>query len=219
MNDQSGHMEERIAEAAREMYNVPPATPGEEMWREIEAKLHGHGDGVVPIRRPHRQSRWWLAIAAALVIGLGIGRLSMGLAPGGSDTEVVAEAVTEPAIDGARAPSPYSLATREHMSRSESLLSIVKADLGSASAMPGVGTSARSLLTRTRLLLQTPAAETAEVRALLEDLEFMLMQVVVITETEDPREAGFVGESLEGSDLLLRLRTAAETDMTPARGL
>lgn len=218
MNDQNGHTEERIAEAAREMYHVPPVTPGEEMWREIEAKLGEHGDGVIQIRRANRQT-WWLAIAAALVIGLGIGRLSMVLAPAASDGDVVAEGMIGPVIDGSVNTLPYRLATRQHMGRSESLLSMVKADLSSASGMSVIGTTARSLLTRTRLLLETPAADEPDVRALLEDLELMLMQIVVTSETEDPREAGFVGESLEGSDLLLRLRTAATRDIGPARGL
>ena len=219
MNDQNGHMEERIAEAAREMYRVPPPTPGEEMWGEIEARLGGHGDGVIPLRRARRQARWWLAIAAALVIGLGIGRLSMVLAPMGSDGDVVAESAGDPAVDASLNTVPYQLATRQHMDRSESLLSLVKADLSSGSGAPAIGLAARSLLTRTRLLMQTQAADEPAVRVLLEDLELMLMQIVVTSDTEDPREAGIVGESLESSDLLLRLRTAATREIEPARGL
>lgn len=212
MNEKHGHIEERIAEAAREMYHAPPDTPGEEMWREIESRLD---------ERSHGGRRWWLAIAAALVIGLGIGRLSMVVAPVGPDAEVVVETAEDLPPASARPvnPLPYQLATRDHLSRSESLLSMVRADLSSGSSAASTGASAKRLLTRTRLLLNTPAVNDPGVRALLEDLELMLMQIVVTSETDDPREAGIVGESLEGSDLLLRLRAAATRNIGPARGL
>jgi uncharacterized membrane-anchored protein YhcB (DUF1043 family) len=189
------------------------------MWREIEARLDGHDEGVIPLRRAHRRTRWWLAIAAALVIGLGIGRLSMVLAPTSPDAEAVAESTSDPASAASLYTSAYRPATLEHLGRSESLLSLVKADVSGVSGAPAIGSTARSLLTRTRLLLQTPAAREPELRTLLEDLELMLMQVVVTSETEDPREAGFVGESLEGSNLLLRLRSATTREIGPARGL
>jgi hypothetical protein len=220
MNEKRGHIEERIAEAAREMYHAPPDTPGEEMWREIEARMDGRDEGVIRLDPSRRGKRWWLAIAAALVIGLGIGRLSMMVAPVGPDAEVVAETAEDPPAAARPVnPLPYQLATRDHLGRSESLLSMVRADLSSGSGAASLGTSARRLLTRTRLLLETPAADDPEVRALLQDLELMLMQVVVTSETADPAEAGIVGASLEGSDLLLRLRTAATRNIGPARGL
>jgi hypothetical protein len=62
--------------------NAPPATPAGDMWAAIQAAQRTAGDanaGVVPGVRPLRRTRWIIpaAIAAALIIGVGIGRFGM----------------------------------------------------------------------------------------------------------------------------------------------
>ena len=82
MNDQNRGIDAQIAEAAHELYHVPPATPGEEMWSVVESRLESEST-VVPIdslakRRTPGRMGWWIGIAAALAIGLGLGRLTLG---------------------------------------------------------------------------------------------------------------------------------------------
>ena len=286
MNDEQRTSEQRIIAGARELYNAPPGTPREEMWAEIEARLDAATDGsvegaetphaatVLPLgssgssassHRPNRHLGWWVGIAAALVIGLGLGRLTLQTPPAeipiASESTVeaageatVAEtpdpvvtppdgdarsnAAVRPAPDGdpatraaapARAPSvpapgdardgarrtpglQYAVATRQLLDRGESFLASVQADLASGVPDPEMEMWARSLLTRTRVLMASPAASRPETRRLLEDLELMLAQIVVTSATGDPGEARILGEGLNDGNLLYRLRSATEDD-------
>jgi len=271
MNYDRQHEDERIGRAARGTYNVPPATPREEMWSVIEARLEtGERNDVIPLERAGRGRTiggvpWWMAVAAALLIGLALGRLSLGTGEPGVATDPEAPETTlveapeagapgdpEPAAaerspsagepsgadgsTGARgaAPpdvrdrstlrrAPYLAATREHLNRSESFLSGVRVDLASGESGgddEGFEPWARSLLSRTRLLLASPAGRDPETRRLLEDLELMLAQVVATAATSDPAEVRLLGEGLEGN-LLRRLRAAAgpETGITRTSSL
>ena len=257
MNEEQRREDERIAAAAREAYYAPPATPRDEMWSVIEARL----DAGAPV--PGRDDRvrvtgrlsWWMGVAAALVIGLGLGRLSLGTGeseprvasrPDGSEVTEPTTAETPlagvpearnapeavspageaypPAGDSSREPTreapsavretgpsraSYATATRAHLSRSESFLAGVRVDLTAGSADAEFEAWARSLLSRTRLLLGSPAGRDLETRRLLEDLELMLAQVVMTASTSDPAEVRLLGEGLEGGDLLQRLRSSS----------
>lgn len=261
MNDEQRREDERIAEAAREAYNVPPATPREEMWSAIEARLEAGApalDRVGGVDRARALGRlsWWMGVAAALVIGLGLGRLSLGTGegeptvatrpPGSEVTEPTTTAETplagipedrdvpeagspagrtgapagdaSPQLtreapsairDASPNPAPYATATRAHLSRSESFLAGVRVDLTAGSTDAEFEAWARSLLSRTRLLLASPAGRDPETRRLLEDLELMLAQVVMTATTSDPAEVRLLGEGLEDGDLLQRLRTSS----------
>ena len=285
MNDEQRTSEERIIAAARELYHSPPGTPREDMWAEIEARLDSStsgraepGAGVSPLRSagasatprvPHRRLGWWIGIAAALVIGLGLGRLTLRTPPAGVPiaSESAGEAAGETAVAetpgpvaspsdgadrsnaadrvtpdgsavarGAVAPAPgpsrpvtddardgarrtpglqYAVATRQLLDRGESFLASVQTDLASGAPDPEMETWARSLLTRTRVLMASPAASEPETRRLLEDLELMLAQIVVTSATGDPGEARILGEGLEEGNLLHRLRSATKDDSDP----
>jgi hypothetical protein len=300
MNDDERRTTEHITRVARETYNAPPPTPRAEMWSEIEARLDGAEGArpdrdVLPLapRRAEQPARsrslpWWLGIAAALVIGLGIGRLGFdrGVTTGPDRaTPPLAEAPARPpAIDidtaagGDSAPSPerlepattppseepqpsrertlaravpparerpdseggredrvtpsreapgaptldatvggpadtslpYQVATRQHLGRSESFLTSIRAELDEGGADPQVGPWARSLLVRTRLLLGSPAGSDAETRRLLEDLELMLAQIAIAAEARDPGETKILDRGLEEGNLLYRLRSATD---------
>jgi len=275
MNDEQRLEDERIAQVAREAYNAPPATPRDEMWTVIESRLEtGVPESEIAIRgqydliRLERGDRdramgrlyWWMGVAAALLIGLGLGRLSLGTgpaervavhsevsdipepaaaettlatAPDVRDTMRLAPPVREnrrtagdpppeptrsaPAEVFEPGPSsaPYVTATREHLDRSESFLTGVRVDLTAGAPDTDFESWARSLLSRTRLLLASPAGRDPETRRLLEDLELMLAQVVVTAATSDPAEVRLLGEGLEDGDLLRRLRSATSEQTGP----
>lgn len=275
MNDEQRLEDERIASVARKAYNTPPSTPREEMWSVIEARLEaaasvpsvGSPDpgGVIrfesaAIDRARRRLSWWIGVAAALVIGLGLGRLSLTTDPAepgvaarsdspptsettpdatmaaAPDPRDILEADPSPGESGGDVPvppaaelprdrptgassGPYVAVTREHLDRSESFLTGVRVDLASGSADAEFEAWARSLLSRTRLLLASPVGRDPETRRLLEDLELMLAQVVVMAATSDPAEIRLLGEGLEGGDLLRRLRfgTSETIDSGDAR--
>ena len=291
MNDDMKSRDERIADAARELYHPPPATPRAEMWKVIRARLDessagGGAANVTPlrVRAPRGRIGWWIGIAAALVIGLGIGRLTTSNgpagetpvrmaereAPAGQARDSIAAPTGAPPADSAAVPGDrlddsvatvaggtdpqgrrdvglprgpvaedrpiperaprssdrtgvrgeredvaYAVAARQHLDRSESLLTGVRTALETGEPDPRFETWALSLLSRTRLLLGSPAARDPATRRLLEDLELMLVQIVFTTATGDPGEERILGEGLQDGDLLYRLRSATQDEIRP----
>jgi hypothetical protein len=68
---------------------------------------------------------------------------------------------------------------------------------------------AGELLTRTRLLLDSPAASDPSMRTLLEDLELVLAQIVHLQNNQSHTELDLINRALEQRDVIPRLRTAA----------
>lgn len=217
-----------VARAASEMYNAPPATPRDEMWTVIQAARAARapaaregmdGATVTPIHR-FRPRPWWAAVAAALVIGVVLGRGSIGEAPeaetavaeNGSGTPTVVEkggtATTPGSVDNV--PRSYRVAAARHLNRTADFLTMFRVDARSAQVDTDLGTWARRLLTDTRLLLDSPAGNDPELRVLLSDLELVLAQIVQLR-AGDAQDVEIIDEGLESSQLLFRLKAAQAT--------
>jgi hypothetical protein len=171
---------------------------------------------VVPIRR-FRPQPWWAAVAAALVIGVVLGRGSL---EGPDGTTTVADGgVTAPAVDGTTpagapggsanaVPRSYRTAAARHLNRTEDFLTMFRVDARSDQLEDlDLGPWAKRLLTDTRLLLDSPAGDDPELRMLLSDLELVLAQIVQLR-AGDPNEVEIIDEGLESSQLLFRLKAA-----------
>ena len=215
-----------LGDAARKLWNAPPETPREEMWDEIRAARAGEvAEPEFSTRRFPRPKPWWLGIAAALVIGVALGRVSDGpVDPDASGTPAVADAgstgtpitgsgVESDSESGSEMPSeaallPYRFATTELLNRSETFLTMVRAGGAAEESADEVREWARPLLTRTRLLLGSPAATDPELRSLLDDLEIVLVQIAQLPE-DDSEERGWIDEGMDESRLLFRLRAAS----------
>jgi hypothetical protein len=240
-----------VAKAAREMYNEPPETPRDEMWAVIQAARAAGAPGadVVPIGR-FRPKPWWAGVAAALLIGVILGRGSIGggpeesatVAEGRSDAPAAVEeatpkgapavrertpdgqvAVNEKAPDateGARdtsVPRSYRVAAARHLNRTEDFLTMFRVDARTDQLEDvDLGPWARRLLTDTRLLLDSPAGDDAELRMLLGDLELVLAQIVQLR-AGDEDEVEIIDEGLESTQLLFRLKAAQATAPTTVR--
>jgi hypothetical protein len=223
---------EAVLRQARALYHEPRETPREEMWRVIAAGLAagprtgesepgGASERGIPgapaagiragsgqlvdlaaarRRRVVRGPRplWWAAAAAAvLVLGIGIGRMSAPAVNGTSAPVAVAE--SEPDVGG-----ELGFAAREHLGRTESLLTQVRADARDGRIDPALGTWARGLLSQTRLLMDTRGNADPEVRRLLEDLELLLVQIAGAS------RAGPSDEARATTELELALRSLDE---------
>ncbi len=208
---------DRMVEMAREHYNPPGETPREEMWSAIAAGLPVRDAEVVDLAAERERRRsldtghgigWAVAAAAVLVIGIGIGRMTAPVTSGGS-------VATEEALG-----SGLEFAAAEHFGRTESLLTMVRADARSGRIDPAVGGWADGLLSETRLLIDASQSGDPAVEELLQDLELVLMQIVGLTgdptmdESRARTELELALRGLEERELLPRLQAAS-----PGRGL
>lgn len=100
----------------------------------------------------------------------------------------------------------YDMATLEHLSRAEALLTSFRTPRSAGDGTP-LNSWARDLLADTRLLLDSPAATDARRRQLLEDLELVLAQIVQLP-AESSADRGLVQRSIERGAVLSRLRSS-----------
>lgn len=215
---------------ARETYRAPSTPPDfEALWARVEHDAFDVPATTLPVVAdtlaidgvrvvPRRRS--WLApaagIAATLLIGVGIGRVT---APGTATTATpaVADASTAvPATAVRLAPAshvaePLQRATFEYLARAVTLLDSLPRSAQGAS----LGGDARfvsdaaQLLGTTRLLLDSPAAQDPRMRDLLEDLELVLAQVARLRTAPRADELTFIAEAMDSRDVVPRLRTVA----------
>ncbi|MEK7380547.1 MAG: hypothetical protein AAB075_06010 [Gemmatimonadota bacterium] len=183
-------------------YHAPPATPKAELWNRIQAARGdiarpavAAGRVVAASARPiGRWMKWVTGIAAILLAGLGLGRLSMT----GSSNPA-------PASPTRGSQTIYATAAVQHLSRAEVLLTTLRLDPSTGVSLTG---QARDLLSSTRLLLDSKAAADPKLRRLLEDLELILVQVAQLSDDRLDEELEFITEGLAQRNVLPRIRTA-----------
>ncbi len=182
---------------AAQSYNAPPRpTPHLEIWKRIEATRRNRH--VIEIRP---WMRWALTAAAVLVIGIGIGRWTAH--PPGANAPVVASA------DSVRSDVAYQVAAQQYLTRTEVLLTDFRAQSARGQLDPQFVAAARDLLTTTRLMLDSPAANDPRLQPLLEDLELVLAQITQLpAEPGRKNEMDWINQGLNQRSVLTRLRTA-----------
>ena len=196
---------------------------------------------VTPLTPRRPVLRAWQAAAAVAILaaGIGIGRLwpsrqgtpsdapSMATAPAGSDAAPASALATRGVPEGGNASgsrntpaasgvvdggTSYDVAAVQHLTRAEALLTAFRSN-ETAEAAPSMNRWARDLLADTRLLLDSPAANDARRRHLLEDLELVLAQIVQLP-AESSADRGLVQRSIERGAVLSRLRSTIPAGYT-----
>jgi hypothetical protein len=119
-----------------------------------------------------------------------------------------AEAPPADALAPAAPSDLYRLASQQMLGQAEALLVHYRSDRAADRIDPAVARWARDVLTSTRLLLDSPAADDPGMRALLEDLELVLAQIVQRTGDPDPLDDEMIDRTIEDRDLMPRLRGA-----------
>lgn len=209
-------MDERTREALRG-YRVPPAPPLDQMWDAIEERHFGAP--VVSLadrenvrgRAARARRRWrfgapsWgvlvAGMAAALILGVGVGRMSRGIAP-------------VPPPEGrydywSANAEPYRDATTEYLGQTVALLTALPAAARDGQPDARFVMQAGDLLSTTRLLLDSPAAASdPRLKALLEDLELVLAQLARLPSEHGKTELNLIKEALVQRDVVPRLRSA-----------
>ena len=197
---------ELMQDAAR-TYRVPPEPDLEAMWTDVEREAFGDGGTrVLRFRSPSWQV-FAAGIAASLVIGVGLGRLTMG-ATESTATAAVATTATRPDSVPPVTRNGYDRAATELLGKTAVLLTTLPMEAQSVQGNIRFSSQALELLTTTRLLLDSPAATDGRFRELLEDLELVLAQVASLRPARAQGEIELITDALEERDMVPRIRSA-----------
>ena len=196
---------------ASQSYNKPPAPDVEQMWTAIEATLPSAASTtkVIPMRSSWRTSSW-LRMAAALVVGVGLGRVTM-TAPA---TATPAVATADSAATQAT-PVMSDPATLRYIGQTVALLASFESDVSVPRSDTEVAARAKDLLLTTRLLLDAQQTSDPIVQNLLEDLELVLVQIVQLPPKRNASDVDLIKEAMQQRDVMPRL-IAAATNTTSA---
>lgn len=116
-----------------------------------------------------------------------------------------------------RSEGPYQVAANRHLANAEALLTAFRTDSRDARMDAQLSKWARDLLSNTRLLLDSPAAEDPERARLLGDLELVLAQIVQLSPGAAAQDRELIEGSIRSGQVMTRLRTAIPAG--PTRGL
>ncbi len=214
MNDENDEtpLDPQVVEMAKG-YNAPPTLNRDAAWKAIAAsrqlavgsrqavdsrqasgRRRSRG-GRMPVLST-RAAAWISGIAALLVLGIGIGRMT---AP---TVETVATAPVT------KAPSvALEVAAAQHLSQSEAYLTLFRASVrdGQVDSLPVA--AARELLATNRLLLDSRIAD-ARLRPLLLDLELVLAEITQLGTSGRQADVKLITDGLDQGDVMMRLRVA-----------
>jgi uncharacterized membrane-anchored protein YhcB (DUF1043 family) len=196
-------------------FNVPPNPPLDEMWAEIE-RAHFNAPASASPRRGLGLYTPWLAAAAALLIGIGIGRFmprtAKTVAPQ-SRSFASAEGTTLPS-DTSAVVDAYRDQTSRYLGQTAALLISLPAKDASGKADAAFAGKAADLLVTTRLLIDSPAAQDPKMRSLLEDLELVLVQIARLRGERSKGDLDLIHQAVEQGDVLSRLNSAVVTNQS-----
>jgi len=219
--------DDQLRQAAHD-YNAPPETPRDLMWDRIVAERAARKEAegiekadqkgrVLPFdsfrRSTFRPVRLAAGIAALLALGIGLGRMTAPAPKSPAPTTVV----TEAAPRGGEVA--YRLAATEHLSQSETFLTLFRASVRQGGNEQLASSTARQLLATNRLLLDSPAATDNRTRLLLQDLELVLAQIAQLSGRPSSPDLDFITNGLDDSGVMSRLRTAVPSGTSATQGV
>ena len=200
-------------------YHAPVPPPADAMWARIEP------DVADAIRQPQVRRfpvrRVWLyagaGLAAAMLLGVAIGRWSAVGAPSASTRITQAPPANGNGSDSARRAVHVRASTLDHLAQTEMFLTAVRADLSAGRIARDDEVTAKSLelLTRTRLLLDASEDRSPAVEQLLQDLELLLAEIAAMPPSGGRADRRLLEETMRQGDILPRIRTTLPA--TPAR--
>ena len=196
---------EDLMRDAAQTYRKPPEPDFEAMWNVVSRETWGVTRRT---RRSFNVPRG-IGIAATLLLGIGIGRATVTFKAASPTTVPVATTPVAAHTDSIPEPAPYSAETSQYLGQTAALLIALPSEVKAGRANGQFLSRAGELLTRTRLLLDSPAANDPTMRNLLEDLELVLAQVVHLENNQNRTELDLINRALEQRDVIPRLRTAA----------
>jgi len=205
----------RFNDVIRELprsFHEPPPPPLDDMWTVIE---EAHFDAPVSISKPRgfASRAPWLAAAAALVIGIGLGRyLPRGANPSGQPAQSTIAANSNTPTPDTSVADAYRDQTNRYLGQAAALLISLPARDASGKTDATFATKATDLLVTTRLLIDSPAAtQDPKLHSLLEDLELVLVQIARLHTEKNKGDLDLIHQAVEQGDVLSRLNSAVAT--------
>ena len=194
-----------------------PEPPLDEMWQVIE-NAHFNRPASPSRPGPFARSGPWLAAAATLLIGIGIGRYlpvtGAALLPDAArvGSKPPAPSTKLPLGDTSAVADAYRDQTNQYLGQAAALLISLPAKDGSQKADATFATKAADLLVTTRLLIDSPAAtQDTKLRSLLEDLELVLVQIARLRDERNKGDLDLIHQAVEQGDVISRLNSAVAT--------
>jgi hypothetical protein len=214
--------DKRIDDVLRDLprnYNTPAEPPLDEMWTVIEDAHFNAPASISSTRgtmsRGSMTSRApWLAAAAALVIGIGVGRyLPRGAQPAeNAASPALAVNSTTQASDTSAVADAYRDQTNRYLGQAAALLISLPTKDANGKTDAAFAYKASDLLVTTRLLIDSPAAaEDPKLHSLLEDLELVLVQIARLRGEKNRGDLDLIHQAVEQGDVLSRLNSAVAT--------
>ncbi|HMG95205.1 MAG TPA: hypothetical protein VK565_02835 [Gemmatimonadaceae bacterium] len=211
--------ENRFDEVIRDLpqnFKTPSEPPLDEMWKVIE---DAHFNSPASTRRPAGMSSRapWLAAAAALVIGIGIGHyvpLGKTQQSGNGAFSVASTQRLAAGADTSAIADAYRDQTSNYLGQAAALLISLPSQNASGKADAAFAGKAADLLVTTRLLMDSPAAQDPKLRSLLEDLELVLVQIARLRGERNKGDLDLIHQAVEQGDVLSRLNSAVVTNQS-----
>jgi hypothetical protein len=198
-------------------FNTPPEPPLDEMWTVIE---DAHFNAPVPISATRGMTLRapWLAAAAALIIGIGVGRYLPrdGSSPGNAASPAaIAANPASAASDTSAVADAYRDQTTRYLGQAAALLVSLPAKDANGRTDAAFASKATDLLVTTRLLIDSPAAvQDPKLHSLLEDLELVLVQIARLRSEKNKGDLDLIHQAVEQGDVLSRLNSAVATNQS-----
>ena len=205
-------MDDRFDELMRDAahtYRKPAEPDFEAMWNVVAKESFGVASPTQSGLRRSLNLPRVIGMAATLLLGIGIGRATVTLKSASPTSASTVATSTVARSDSIPEPAPYSTETSQYLGQTAALLIALPSEVKAGRANEQFLSRAGELLTRTRLLLDSPAANDPSMRNLLEDLELVLAQVVHLENNQSRTELDLISRALEQRDVIPRLRTAA----------
>jgi hypothetical protein len=189
---------------ASRTWRVPPEPDLESIWSVVEREAFDKRTGrTLPFRSPSWRV-FAMGIAASLVVGVGLGRLTMRPT---LPVPAVASAPNDTAVRAGR--TAYDRAASDLLGKTAVLLTALPTEAEGFQGNARFSSQALELLTTTRLLLDSPAAaDDVRFQELLEDLELVLAQVASLRPARARGEIEIIADALEERDMVPRIRSA-----------
>jgi hypothetical protein len=210
--------EKRFDEVLRDLprsFNPPAQPPLDDMWAVIE-DAHFNGPASVPTGQGMMRVTPWLAAAATLVIGIGIGRYGPNSTTPADNppSGLMGVSAGQPANDTSAVVDAYRDQTSHYLGQAAALLISLPAKDASGKTDAAFAGKAAELLVTTRLLMDSPAAQDPKLRSLLEDLELVLVQIARLRNERSSGDLDLIHQAVEQGDVLSRLNSAVVTNQS-----